>query len=59
MDQTLPWFFPDFWEYDRMHNLVEMTPGWDYVLQKVFPGPRREAEINSVRQLIRTLFTVF
>ncbi|PBK66066.1 kinase-like protein [Armillaria solidipes] len=59
VDWALSGFFPDFWEYGRMHDPVEMTPGWDYVLQRVFPGPRREAEINSVRQLLRILFTVF
>ncbi|KAK0475173.1 hypothetical protein IW261DRAFT_1340915 [Armillaria novae-zelandiae] len=32
---------------------------WDYVLQRVFPGPRRQAEINSVRQPLRILLTVF
>ncbi|PBK89615.1 hypothetical protein ARMGADRAFT_1033150 [Armillaria gallica] len=59
VDWKLSGFFPDFWEYGRMHDPVQMTRGWDYVLQKVFPSPRREAEINSVRQLIRILFTVF
>ncbi|KAK0440266.1 hypothetical protein EV421DRAFT_1712550 [Armillaria borealis] len=58
VDWALSGFFPDFGEYGRMHDPVEMTRGWDYVLQKVFPGPRREAEINSVRQLIRIRFTV-
>ncbi|PBK66063.1 hypothetical protein ARMSODRAFT_977746 [Armillaria solidipes] len=59
VDWALSGFFPDFWEYGRMHDPVEMTRGWDYVLQKVFSGPRRQAEIHSVRQLIRILFTVF
>ncbi len=59
VDWALSGFFPDFWEYGRMHDPVEMTPGWDYVLQRVFPDPRRQAEINSVRQLLRILFTVF
>ncbi|KAK0436833.1 uncharacterized protein EV420DRAFT_1281063 [Desarmillaria tabescens] len=59
VDWALSGFFPDFWEYGRMHDPVEMTRGWDYVLQRVFPGPRRQAEINSVRQLLRILFTVF
>ncbi len=45
------------WEYGRMHEPVEMTRGWDDVLQRVFPGPKRQAEINSVRQLLRILFT--
>ncbi|KAK0436838.1 uncharacterized protein EV420DRAFT_1281054 [Desarmillaria tabescens] len=59
VDWALSGFFLDFWEYGRMHDLVEMMHGWDYVLQRVFPGPRCQVEINSVRQLLRILFTVF
>ncbi|KAK0216815.1 hypothetical protein IW262DRAFT_1276201, partial [Armillaria fumosa] len=39
VDWALPGFFPDFLEYSRMHDQVEMTLGWDYVLQRVFSGP--------------------
>ncbi|KAK0234979.1 hypothetical protein EDD85DRAFT_773746 [Armillaria nabsnona] len=59
VDWALSGFFPDFWEYGCMHDLVEMTRGWDDVLQRVFPSPRCQVEINSVRQLLRILFTMF
>ncbi|KAK0495920.1 hypothetical protein EDD18DRAFT_1105836 [Armillaria luteobubalina] len=59
IDWALSGFFPDFWEYGRMHDPVQMTPGWNYVLQRVFPRPRRQAEDHSVRQLLCIPFTVF
>ncbi|KAF8189410.1 kinase-like domain-containing protein [Pholiota molesta] len=42
-------FYPEFWEYCRMHDPYLMTPGWDHVLRQVFPGERRETEIRALR----------
>lgn len=48
-DWALSGFFPDFLEYGRMRDPAVM----------VFPGPRRQAEINSLRRLLQILSTVF
>lgn len=45
-------FYPEFWEYCRMHLPDAMTPGWDYILKRVFPGPRRQKEIVTVRRIL-------
>ncbi|KAK0487997.1 hypothetical protein EDD18DRAFT_1055376, partial [Armillaria luteobubalina] len=44
-DWALSGFFPDFLEYGRMRDPAVM----------VFPGPRRQAEINSLRRLLQIL----
>ncbi|KAF9230802.1 hypothetical protein BU15DRAFT_56867 [Melanogaster broomeanus] len=41
-------FYPEFWEYCRMHDPGCMTPGWTRVLARIFLGPRREREIARV-----------
>ncbi|KAH7886513.1 hypothetical protein F5I97DRAFT_1808227 [Phlebopus sp. FC_14] len=48
-------FYPEFWEYCRMHHPVLMTPAWAYILGRVFPGPRREKEIDAVSQIVRLI----
>ena len=48
-------YYPEFWEYCRMHDLGRMTPAWAYVLARIFPGPRREKEIKSVSKILRYL----
>ncbi|KAF5309979.1 hypothetical protein D9619_010469 [Psilocybe cf. subviscida] len=35
-------FYPEYWEYARMHDHMFSSPGWDGVLHRVFPSPRRE-----------------
>lgn len=45
-------FYPEFWEYCRMHDPYFMTPGWDHVLRQVFPGERRETEIGALRYML-------
>jgi len=45
-------FYPTFWEYCRMHLPSAMTPGWDYILKRVFPGPRRQKEIDTVSVML-------
>lgn len=48
-------YYPEFWEYSRMHDVGLMTPGWARVLTRVFPGPRREKEIKAVYRILRLL----
>lgn len=48
-------YYPEFWEYSRMHDAGLMTPGWARVLTRVFPGPRREKEIKAVYRILRLL----
>ncbi|KAI0653308.1 kinase-like domain-containing protein [Cubamyces menziesii] len=48
-------FYPEFWEYCRMHERSWMSPQWSRVLARVFPGPKREKEIDAVGRIIRLL----
>jgi hypothetical protein len=48
-------FYPEYWEYCRMHYPGWMSSGWDYVLKRVFPGPRREREIKTVTRMLNLL----
>ncbi|KAI1784834.1 kinase-like domain-containing protein [Ganoderma leucocontextum] len=48
-------YYPEFWEYCRMHHPDWMTPHWAHVLERVFPGPRREKEIWAVSDILRYL----
>ena len=45
-------FYPEFWEYCRMHDRNFMTPGWAHILQAIFPGERRTKEIDGSDQLL-------
>ncbi len=45
-------FYPSYWEYCRMHH--SSTPGWEKILGMVFPEPRRQAEIDTVRAILYT-----
>ncbi|KAI0079416.1 kinase-like protein [Panus rudis PR-1116 ss-1] len=45
-------FYPEFWEYSRMHFPELMTPGWDHILRRVFPEPRREQQIKAASQIV-------
>jgi thiamine kinase-like enzyme len=45
-------FYPEYFEYCRMHDPNFMMPGWKSVLQAVFPGEPREIEINAVCELL-------
>ena len=46
-------YYPDFWEYCRMHDPGLMTPAWARILARVFPGPRREKEIEAAYRTLR------
>ncbi|KAF8221028.1 kinase-like protein [Tricholoma matsutake] len=48
-------YYPEFWEYCRMHDPGWMTPPWARVLARIFPGPRREKEIEAVYRILRDL----
>ncbi|KIM37078.1 hypothetical protein M413DRAFT_20392 [Hebeloma cylindrosporum] len=48
-------YYPEFWEYCRMHDRGWMTPAWGRVLARMFPGPRREKEIDAVYRILRDL----
>ncbi|THH10255.1 hypothetical protein EW146_g8432 [Bondarzewia mesenterica] len=45
-------FYPEFWEYCRMHSPDLMTPQWSRVLETVFPGERRQEEIDAVEKML-------
>ncbi|THU96138.1 hypothetical protein K435DRAFT_633701, partial [Dendrothele bispora CBS 962.96] len=51
IDWELAEFYPEYWEYARMHDPDSMTPGWDHLLRMIFPGEQREAEINALCKL--------
>ncbi|TFK58438.1 kinase-like protein [Pluteus cervinus] len=55
IDWSTAGFYPSFWEYCRMHDPYFMTPGWKHILSRVFPGPRRDGEIQAVRKLLDTV----
>ncbi|KAF8233172.1 hypothetical protein L208DRAFT_1268236, partial [Tricholoma matsutake] len=48
-------YYPEFWEYCRMHDLGWMTPPWARVLTHIFLGPRREKEIKAVYRILCNL----
>ncbi|KAI0060908.1 hypothetical protein BV25DRAFT_1806680 [Artomyces pyxidatus] len=48
-------FYPDYWQYYRMHDPHQMTPNWSKVLEQVFPGERRQAEINAVEKILHDI----
>ncbi|KAH7887233.1 hypothetical protein F5I97DRAFT_1936690 [Phlebopus sp. FC_14] len=48
-------FYPEFWEYCRMHHPGLITPAWTYILGHVFPGPRRKKEIDAVSQIVHLI----
>ncbi|KAF9234106.1 hypothetical protein BU15DRAFT_53040 [Melanogaster broomeanus] len=48
-------FYPEFWEYCRMHDPGWMTPAWAHVLARILPGPRRDREIAAVYRILRDL----
>jgi hypothetical protein len=46
-------YYPEFWKYYRMHDQGLMTPAWGRVLAPMFPGPRRDKEIDAVFWITR------
>ncbi|KAF8160608.1 kinase-like domain-containing protein [Crassisporium funariophilum] len=55
LDWATGGFYPSYWEYCSMHDPFCKTPGWDYVLSRVFPGERRMKEIKAVRTIRNVL----
>jgi len=55
LDWETAGYYPEFWEYCRMHDPGWMTPAWACVLGRIFPGPRREEEIKAVSKILRYL----
>jgi hypothetical protein len=55
LDWETAGYYPEFWEYCRMHDLGWMTPAWACVLARIFPGPRREKEIKAVSKILCAL----
>ncbi|KAE9410686.1 hypothetical protein BT96DRAFT_781344, partial [Gymnopus androsaceus JB14] len=51
IDWATAGFWPDYWEYCFMHSLSSLTPGWDRVLSLVFPGERRQAEVDALNKI--------
>ncbi|KAA1477705.1 hypothetical protein DENSPDRAFT_885311 [Dentipellis sp. KUC8613] len=56
IDWATAGFWPGYWEYCLMHNRDSSSPGWDQVLGLVFPGDRRQAEIDAVNHLVTIHF---
>lgn len=48
-------FYPSYWEYCRMYDPHFMTPAWDRLLSRVFPGKRRHNEVNAVRKILNII----
>ena len=46
-------YYPEFWEYCRMHDPGLVTPGWGHVLARIFPGLHREKEIDAMYRITR------
>ncbi|KAF8069180.1 kinase-like domain-containing protein [Lyophyllum atratum] len=59
IDWATAGFYPEYWEYARMHDPHFMTPAWDDVLRRLFPTPRRQTEIEVVRQLMSIVAATF
>lgn len=38
-----------------MYTYHDMTPGWLRILKTIFPGERRQAEIDAFEDLISTI----
>lgn len=55
VDWSMAGFYPDFWEYCRMHDESEQSEGWDTVLAMIFPEPRRDSQIAALHRLMGTL----
>ena len=49
-------FYPEYWEYCRMYNSDWLTPGWTRILQIIYPGPRRDAEVDAVSYLVACIW---
>lgn len=52
LDWEYAGYYPDFWEYARMHYHGWKSPGWDYVLARLFPGPYQVQLVNTVNQMV-------
>lgn len=52
IDWATAGFYPDYWEYARMHDIHWMTPNWGYVLARVFPQKPDTEIIITVRELL-------
>ncbi|KAK0487558.1 hypothetical protein IW261DRAFT_1415215 [Armillaria novae-zelandiae] len=48
-------FYPDFWEYYRIHVNGSGSSNWDTAIDLVFPTPRRIPEIMAVTRLFNLL----
>jgi thiamine kinase-like enzyme len=59
VDWSTAGFYPEFWEYCRMHDPAFMTEPWDYVLRRIFPTERRQQEIDVARQLLSIMISTF
>ncbi|KAK7472996.1 hypothetical protein VKT23_001100 [Stygiomarasmius scandens] len=51
IDWSTAGFYPEFWEYCRMHEEASSCPGWNHILSIIYPMPRREKEIAAFHRL--------
>jgi len=61
VDWEMGGFYPAYWEYCRMHDPNARTPGWEYVLKRVFPagGDSCMTEVTMLRQLMDVVLANF
>lgn len=61
VDWATAGFYPEYWDYARMHDpfVIAISPGWDYVLQRIVTTARRQIEIDVVRQLMSIVAHTF
>lgn len=52
IDWATAGFWPGYLEYCRMHTPRIVSPGWEKVLERIFPGKRRQVEIDAVNHLL-------
>ncbi|THH31215.1 hypothetical protein EUX98_g2974 [Antrodiella citrinella] len=51
IDWVTAGFWPEYWDYCVMHDPDWSSPGWDRILEILFVGKRRQAEINAVHEI--------
>lgn len=59
VDWSTAGFYPAYWEYCRMHDPHFASKGWDYVLDRIFPTPRRLTEIYAVKEVLSVQLRFF
>ena len=48
-------FYPDYWEYCRMHDPFQTSPGWEKMLKIIWPELERTEMIWAVHTMLDTV----